>query len=171
MRHLLLLRHAEAEAPRSDVEDIARPLTERGRQQAREAAERLRRLPPLPDTLLLSPAARTRETAELIRMGLGLEAGCELREDPAIYLAAPDALLAALRACAPQSRCVLLVGHNPGLSALIGRLASGKATRDALPADPARFELPTAGLCRLQLDVPDWAQLRPRSVRTVTLAP
>jgi phosphohistidine phosphatase len=110
---LLLWRHAEAADGRPD---LARPLTERGHEQARAMAEWLHKRLPAGMRVLSSPARRARETAEAL--GLPVEVLDELAPD-----AAPAALIAA--AGWPDSgRAVLIVGHQPTLgetaAALLG---------------------------------------------------
>src|SRR3546814_18355377 len=46
---------------------------------------------------------------------------------PDLYGALPDGILASLRAHAGDSRCVLVIGHNPGIGALAAMLARGQA--------------------------------------------
>jgi len=83
MARLLLVRHAESHGNRDRVftatPDV--PLTERGRLQARTAAERLA-LEHAPRHVVSSPFARARETAGIIAEVLGVDVSVEpdLRE-------------------------------------------------------------------------------------------
>ena len=67
---LILWRHAEArdlaeEAPTAEA-DLARPLTPRGEKQAQRMAEWLNRFLPDSTRILVSPALRTRQTADAL---------------------------------------------------------------------------------------------------------
>lgn len=73
MRHLVLIRHGESELNAINKQtrvfcgQFETPLTERGREQAREAAQRLARLDYLKFmTAVSSPLERARETMQLI---------------------------------------------------------------------------------------------------------
>jgi phosphohistidine phosphatase len=101
---LILWRHAEAE---DGFPDMARQLTLKGRRQARNIAAWLK--PRLPDDIriLVSPAARTQQTAAALGMDFITVEGI-----------APDASPEALFAAAgwpDQPQSVLIIGHQPTL--------------------------------------------------------
>jgi phosphohistidine phosphatase len=125
---LLLLRHGIAEdrplQPLEDLEqalaqDQARRLTERGRRRSRAVLERLVALGLSGDRLMSSPLERALETAALA-VEVGLAPALELAHalapggDPEPLLAALDGRL-------------ILVGHEPDLSALACRLIGAPA--------------------------------------------
>jgi phosphohistidine phosphatase len=111
---LILWRHAEAEPGEPDV---GRRLTSKGLKQAERIAAWLE--PRLPDTtrILVSPAARSEQTA----LALG-------RKYKTVDEIAPGASAEALLAAAgwPDSRePVLIVGHQPTLGEVAAMLLSG----------------------------------------------
>jgi phosphohistidine phosphatase len=108
---IYLLRHGEAEDGAGD--DAARRLTAKGERQARDAGLALAALGIGIDACLASPKVRARETARIACQALGVEVEIveALREGPFDSLE-----LAAGRGD------VLLVGHEPDLSAEVGRL-------------------------------------------------
>ncbi|MDR0777254.1 MAG: phosphohistidine phosphatase SixA [Azonexus sp.] len=112
---LLLWRHAEAEAEADD--DLKRPLTERGQQQAKAMAAWIKAHQPKGLRILASPAVRTRQTAEVLQLPFEIERGI-----------APGACVSALIATSgwPQAAgAVLLVGHQPSLGRLAALLLAG----------------------------------------------
>jgi phosphohistidine phosphatase len=115
---LYLLRHAHAgDASAWLGDDDLRPLSARGRQQARALAEFLARLAFVPDLLMSSPKVRARQTAEI----LGAEIGSPVQLDD--RLGGPldlDDLSAMLDDLGGQR--VVLVGHDPDFSELAGAL-------------------------------------------------
>ena len=156
MKQLLLLRHGHAVEARDGLEDIDRPLTRRGRAEALDAAQCIAVAQIQCDYLLVSPAARARETATIVAAELDLADGIHF--DPALYPGEPDALLAALRRCPAAAGTLMIVGHNPGLSALAQRF-QGKAPP---------IELHTAGLCAVTFAARTlWSDLRPALARRV----
>lgn len=112
-RTVWLIRHARAADAEHGQKDIDRPLTRRGERQCAEMKTWLgKRLTGRPEpTALVSPAARTRRTAEL---ALG-DAFGEPREEPRIWNATAATLAALVQ---ELSGDLLLVGHNPGLEQL-----------------------------------------------------
>lgn len=63
-----------------------------------------------------------RATCERALATLG--SACEIRIDPRIYGATPASLVGLLDE-QPDSACLLLVGHNPGLESLLALLSDG----------------------------------------------
>jgi len=140
MQELILLRHAEALPTISGSDDHDRPLSPRGEQEAQAAGRWLAEHGARPDRLLCSPAQRTRRTAELATRTIAPGAAIGLSEE--IYEATPGELLALLDQHA-DARCVLLVGHNPGIERLVALLVEGRS-------DEFRG-MPPAGLAVLHL--------------------
>ena len=122
MKTLLLVRHAKSSWDDPALGDRARPLNDRGRRDAPKMGTRLARRGVRPDLILSSPATRALATAEAIAGELGYERG-RIVTDERLYAAEPDRLLAVIRRLDDDARCVLLVGHNPELTALAHRFA------------------------------------------------
>jgi phosphohistidine phosphatase len=146
---LLLLRHAEAEEARPGVADIDRPLSELGRTEALDAADCMAAQALRVDALLVSPALRTRETAIIVAAELDI--ADDLQLEPALYLGELAALLPPLQRCPADAQTVLMVGHNPGLSALAQQFMGGAQ----------RIQMRPAGLCRIDFEHQSWRQVRP----------
>ena len=145
MRTLILLRHAAAEPAGPEREDFDRTLDAAGRAEAESAARQLRSLALRPALALASPARRTLMTAEAVvqRLGLGRDA---LRTDEALYLASVPTLQAAIARVPAEVGCLLVVGHNPGISDLATDI--GPEGQDVL--------LSTGEFVQLTLDGDDW---------------
>jgi phosphohistidine phosphatase len=110
---LLIVRHAEA-APGNP--DALRPLTEHGRQQARELGERLRSDGVVPDVVLTSPLLRARETAAALELGAP-----EIDERLAPGAGPADVY----DAVAGRGETVLVVGHQPDCGRAAASLSGG----------------------------------------------
>src|SRR5947209_17047736 len=65
MRRLMLLRHAKTEHDAPSGQDQDRRLDDRGRLDAAAIGGWIGRHPPLPDTVLVSTAVRTRQTWDI----------------------------------------------------------------------------------------------------------
>ncbi|HEX5308339.1 MAG TPA: histidine phosphatase family protein [Solirubrobacteraceae bacterium] len=124
-RQLWLLRHADAE-PHGTRPDTERRLTERGERQAEAAGIALARMGVGFNATLSSPKARARETAELALAQLsdGQSLGLELHEPLAGGYDAHQALDAL--AGAGGDGPILLVGHEPDLSGVLGDLTGAR---------------------------------------------
>jgi phosphohistidine phosphatase len=124
-RQLWLLRHADAE-PHGTRPDAQRRLTERGNKQAEVAGLALARMGASFGATLSSPKARARETAELALAQMSDEQspGLELHAPLAGGYDARQALdaVAGLGGEGP----LLIVGHEPDLSGIVGDLTGGR---------------------------------------------
>jgi phosphohistidine phosphatase len=123
-RQLWLLRHAEAE-PHGARADSERRLTARGEAQARTAGRALARLGADFDAVLFSPKVRARQTAELAAE----QWSASLRERIAVHPPLAEGFEAAQALAAlsglPADAHLLLVGHEPDLSGVVGALTGG----------------------------------------------
>jgi phosphohistidine phosphatase len=123
-RTLLIMRHAKAARPDS-TDDFDRPLEPRGRDDARAGGAWLARETYVPELVLCSPAARTRMTWHEVAVGLveaGAEAQATVRYESPLYDSGVNAALDLIRGLDDGVGSVLLVGHNPTVSALSARL-------------------------------------------------
>ncbi len=126
---VFLVRHAEASPETIAIRDPHRPLTAHGRTQARALGDRLRWHDCVPTLVWASPLVRAVQTAELVVAGIQHEVTVDISP-----MLAPDGsvreLTIALKAL-PPSAVVLLVGHEPSLSA-IGAVLVGATDFEAL---------------------------------------
>lgn len=148
--HLYLLRHGDAVDRETGgyERDEDRPLTEKGRAEARRAAVALANLGIEVDLLLTSPLLRAFQTATLAAERLRPRRGPE-RSAALAPGGRPEETLGALRSFEGGSagsdalRRVILVGHMPDLGDLVGWLVWGR--------DDVTVALRTGGLCRVDL--------------------
>lgn len=96
----------------------------RGRQAAAAMAGEIKRLGLMPDIVLVSSARRTLQTLAAFDPW---QTPPRIEPLDALYLATKTDLLDTLHAVAPAARCVMLVGHNPGLHDLAMTLAGAHA--------------------------------------------
>jgi phosphohistidine phosphatase len=157
MKQLILMRHAEAEPARDGLDDMQRQLSAQGRTDALDAALCLAQTEIRLDSLLISPAQRTRETAVIVAAQLDITR--PLLFEPELYPGHPAALLSVLRRLPRSQQCVLLVGHNPGLSDLASQFANAGQ----------RIALRTSGVCSIHLQGDSWNELQPLTTDSVAL--
>lgn len=154
MRKVILVRHAKSSWDDPALDDHDRPLNARGRAAAPVIARWLAARGHLPDRVLCSSALRTRETARLMTPDLP---GMPVPEiEPGLYHATPEAMRARLADLPETVGTVMLIGHNPGLSALARKLAGGRVR----PGCARAFtDFPTAAAAVFTSDAPRWDAL------------
>lgn len=117
-RQLILLRHAKAERPDGYATDAERPLSARGRADARAAGAWLAERGLRPDLVLCSPAVRTRQTWDGVAaaLALGPAANPAVDYQSSLYALGAESLLTIIGGTAPEVRTLLVIGHNPTMS-------------------------------------------------------
>ena len=112
---LWLLRHGEAAEGSPDAE---RPLTKKGKEQARMAGRALKKLGVQPVACLTSPKLRAADTARIACEELGIEPQLEPKLAGGPF--DPEALAAGL------GEDVVLVGHDPDFSMAVHSLTGAQ---------------------------------------------
>jgi phosphohistidine phosphatase SixA len=125
---LLLVRHAHSDP--GDPDDL-RPLSPRGREQARELAERL--VETKPALVVTSPLLRARETASAIATATGADLRVDDRLAPG---AGAEDVLAAIEG---SEGLVVAVAHQPDCSEIAAALGAGE--REFAPAEVVEIDI------------------------------
>ena len=136
---IILFRHGPAGSRNSErwPNDALRPLTVRGRERTRRAARGLGTLLARQPVILTSPFKRAKQTADLLAEELLVSSPVA---EPALEPGASQRALLQKLAKTKSDECVVLVGHEPDLGALAGRLLTGSA---------AVLPLKKAGACSI----------------------
>jgi phosphohistidine phosphatase len=143
---LYIVRHGQAvESEAWAGAERDRPLTAEGRDEMRAAARGLRRLSVDVDAMYTSPLARARATADVIAAALD----APLHELDQLAPGATLDALAHVLSRHPRASALLVVGHEPDLSDMIGELIGSHG--------PAHIEMKKGACCRV--NVPDSSAL------------
>jgi phosphohistidine phosphatase len=152
MRSLLLLRHATTEHLRPGKPDPARRLTPHGEREAAAVGDHLRATAVRLDLVLCSPAVRARQTLDALRVTAPVVVS------DLLYGAGGDEIVDLVRGMPDEVEHLLVVGHAPGLPAVVLDLADpGASDAEALATLERRF--PAATLATLAVDAA-WPALR-----------
>ncbi|ODA68472.1 2,3-bisphosphoglycerate-dependent phosphoglycerate mutase [Methyloligella halotolerans] len=155
MLRLSLLRHAKSSWKNPGMADIDRSLSSRGRVAAPVMGDAIAERGMVPDLVLCSSARRTRETLDLASQAWEPPPAVEYREE--LYHAAPDTLLDIVREQMPETKHLMLIGHNPGFH-LFGFDLIGRGPKHARERLGEKF--PTCGLLVADFAVGEWADIR-----------
>ncbi len=124
MKELYILRHGIA-VPHGtpDVAEEDRPLTAKGELRMRQIGRCLATIAIEPERIITSPLPRARRTAQIVAQELDQVGGLEIAT--ALTAAADAQSIADWLSTRTESR-LLIVGHNPALSDLVGLLLTGE---------------------------------------------
>jgi len=143
MKRIYVLRHGKSDWDADYGADHDRPLKGRGRRAARLMGRFLTGAGLEPDVVISSSAVRALTTARL-----AAEAGswgCEIAVQPDLYGASRDRVLAEVQAVDERADSVLLAGHEPTCSDVIGSLIGSGEVR-----------FPTAALACIDVPAARW---------------
>ena len=147
MRRLTLLRHAKSSWDDPALNDFSRPLSKRGERDAPMMGALLREMGSRPSLIVSSDAVRALSTARIIARAINYPPGF-LQTDHRLYLASPREIIETICDEGGQYTDIMIVGHNPGLTELAN-----------LIGDTEIDNIPTCGVCVIDLDIDSWEAL------------
>ena len=150
MKILILVRHAKSSWKDTSLPDHLRPLNKRGKRDGPAMGERLARRGVDADLVISSPTVRAMMTAKAFAREIGYPSA-EIVADERLYEADASDLLEVIQELDDALECVLLFGHNPGLTDLANDLANDLAVDVA--------NIPTCGIVELQFDTNTWTHI------------
>ncbi len=126
---LYLVRHGVA-ANRRDWQgsDQDRPLTEEGKEQMERIATSLAHMGLSLDAIITSPFVRASQTAEILAQELSMTD--RLAQDDRLEYGFGRKRLRKILSDHADARALMLVGHEPDFSKLIGKLTGGRVVID-----------------------------------------
>jgi len=137
LRHAIALSAAEAGVS----QDAERPLSEEGVDKMKKIAAAMSRIGVEVDLVLSSPYVRAKDTAILAHERMGKQSRLEFSDALASGQDAKH-ILAELKQRFQKTRSIMIVGHEPDLSSLIGRITS---------LGRLRLEMKKAGLAKIEI--------------------
>lgn len=139
------MRHGEAEAGTKLGKDIDRPLSEKGRLDAKTIGTILPDYISGPLTIICSPAQRTRQTLD----ALCLKSSISLKFFDKLYYGNFDDYISLISTSFQAVGPLLVIGHNPAISQVVTKLNNNclpvaSLPRFLQPANLALFDFPQA---------------------------
>jgi phosphohistidine phosphatase len=139
MKTLILLRHGKSEDPSLLKSDFKRGLKQKGIEDLEKVSSHFNALDFKPEKVLCSSARRTRETYDEFSKHLSTPIPVEYSDD--LYHASASKILEHINKNTYSVDCLLVVGHNFGISKLAEYLCVGGCE-----------DLPTSGMVIIQFD-------------------
>jgi len=153
MKRLLLARHAKSNHGDPRRADRDRELNDRGRQDAPMMGRRLRKRGWLPELIVSSSARRALDTAKLMAVELEYPVvAIDVHDE--LYAASGDIWLETIHMLPADRACVMIVGHNPEITAVACGL-----TRSTIE------NVPTCGIVMLDFAGTRWDRVGERAPR------
>ncbi len=146
MKRLFLIRHAKSDWGDPSLEDIERPLNDRGKADVLLMGTIIKEKFALPDIMLSSPAKRARKTAKIIQEVIGFKGEIILIDR--LYEFDVSSYYRAIEQLPNKANSAFLFGHNPVISDfaedLIGEFVG---------------DIPTCGVFVMDLEIDSWIHI------------
>ncbi len=154
MKKLYIARHSQKSEEEYE-NDFDRPLTNKGCDDAKTMAQNLLSRGIVFDGILASPAQRTRQTAEIFAKELGYSKNIIYNQ--ALYMGFVNEIKEILSYTYDEVENLLLVGHNPGVSALAITLTEN-----------FREDMKMGSIVTLEFDCNSWLDISKENARFIS---
>jgi phosphohistidine phosphatase len=156
MKRLYIIRHAKSSWEFSELHDLERPLTPRGKRDATIMSSILRKQNAHPQIVLSSPALRAVSTARIISDEVGFDKN-RIEINTALYFMDVLDILEVIRTLGSRHDDVFIFGHNPNFSNLAHTLS------------PEFKEIiPTCGMVTIGSEVESWGLLEEKNCQLLS---
>ncbi len=145
MKQVFLMRHAKSSWKDANIPDHDRPLKKKGEKDVKTMAKMLKHKKHLPDFILCSSAERAKQTAVIFKKASSFEGKLEYNDK--LYMAEVPDLIDAIKNAPKSAKSIMIIGHNPGLEALLQTLTGKVET------------LPTSSIAYISIPIEKWSEL------------
>lgn len=154
MKKLYIVRHTNKEVEKSGQDDYDRELSQEGIDEAKKMASKLALNIPSTDLIVASPALRTKQTAEIYADILNYDKSIMYNE--VLYMAFVNELLETISYTFDTVENMILIGHNPSLTAL------------AITLVDFREKFKMGGIMEIEFDCNSWIDISKDNAKLVS---
>ncbi|GAB4093591.1 SixA phosphatase family protein [Flaviaesturariibacter terrae] len=145
MKVLLLIRHAKSSWDDVTMKDFDRPVTDRGKKDAAEMAERVKERSVKIEHFVSSTAKRARRTARIFAEAFGKHKD-DIQLLESLYEPTPQAFVEAVAALPDDKDVVAIFSHNPAITEYVNLLSNVRID-----------DMPTCGVFAVGTDEKSWS--------------
>jgi len=154
MKKLYIVRHTHKAKEKAGQDDYDRELSQEGLEEATQIAKKLCSTSIKTDLIVSSPAVRTRQTAEIFADILNYDKSIMYNE--VLYLAFVNELIETISYTFDTVDTMILIGHNPSLTALAITLIDFKE----------KFEI--GGVMEIEFNCNSWIDIGKENAKLVS---
>ncbi len=145
MKKLILIRHAKSMWKEKIIEDIDRPLSERGIKSAYEVASVYKKANKIPHLLITSPATRAISTC-MIFSRVWKHKKIEIQDE--IYHQSPLEIIKSIKNTSDKINSIAIFGHEPEIGLVFQKLCSHQIDKFV-----------TCGLIEIEFNTTNWQEI------------
>ena len=147
MKTLYLMRHAKSSWKHAELNDLERPLLEKGLKRTRLVIEYLQEKNTNIELIITSNAVRAVDTARIIAHAFKVDEN-NFRIEKGVYMADADSLFDQFFDLPEKVTQVMMIGHNPSITNFVNTFLDEKIDY-----------LPTSGVVAINFDTDHWEEL------------
>ena len=151
-RQLFIIRHGKSSWDNDGLDDIDRPLSDRGMRSAEMMATRLREMGLIPRLIFTSPASRALNTALIMKRTWDWHPS-QLQVEDDLYMAGVEEIARVVERAPEGIDSLAIFGHNPSFTMYANSFLKS-------PLD----NLPTAGVVVVTLESDSWKRIGRKQV-------
>ena len=155
MKTLYILRHGQKDDSNINEYDFDVKLTSKGKEDSKKIGQKLKEKNIMPDLIVSSPAMRARTTAQIVADEINYSKNIMFNE--VIYQAFLNEILESITYTFDTVDTLLIVGHNPSLTAL------------AISFVGYKEDLKMANAIRIDFDCNSWTSIDRVNARFIEL--
>jgi phosphohistidine phosphatase len=144
MKILILVRHAKSSWDHQGLDDMDRPLNEKGKKDAPEMAKRLKDKGLKLDRIISSTAKRARRTARYFAEEFDIKKD-DIILTAELYMANRSGFSNTIASIKDKDEVVALFAHNPGITDFVNTLTKVRID-----------DMPTCGVFAVQAETDNW---------------
>ena len=153
MLHLYVMRHSKSSWSDPSLDDFDRPLSKRGKNNAKLICEFFIKKNLKFDLVYCSSSKRTIQTLNILSEKISFK---KIIKKKALYHASEDEIIHILKQTGDNYKTLLLINHEPSMSELINRICL-KENSDQFENLKRKF--PTAAVAEVNFNFNDWEKL------------
>lgn len=158
MLELYVMRHAKSSWDNLQLPDHDRPLSDRGKRNAKKICEFFVKKQIKFDLVLVSSSIRTKKTLKILQKKL--EKPKKIITSKSLYLANENKIALKIKKIKKDYKKVLLINHEPSVTNLVNYLVKNK--ENSL-FKLMNYKFPTAAFAKIVFDLDNWSKINDRT--------
>ncbi len=152
MKTLIIVRHGKSDWS-NDVDDIDRPLKNRGVNDAYTMANRLANMNIIPEMIISSPATRALSTAIIFAREMKIHTS-KININETLYFSGIDEILNEIYIIDNKVSSIMIFGHNPTFTNFANKFVKNQIDN-----------IPTSGVVILKFDADNWSNINKKNLK------
>ncbi len=155
LKQIHLIRHSKSDWETEFKSDHERPLSQRGKKNARFLRKYLEKIEFKTDLFLISDSKRTIDTFKIITKNRNLSLETTTTKD--LYESDSEDILTTIRSLNWKFEDIALLGHNPSIEEIANKLIRGN--EDSSFSESMFLKFPTSGFLSIQIKAESWEEV------------